>query len=125
MADGNNWRTGIDAEDYLRQQKKKAAVADRRPLIRKASDLVGPGIASQAIRLTDFNDVLATYNGFFSADTGALNAPPEAGPFVGFVVSDAELGGWQTFVSLSTNTNYARTFKRNPADPNKIYWQSW
>lgn len=120
-----NWRVEIDAEDYLGHQKKKLAIADRRPVIRRADQLVGPGIASTAVRLTDFNDLLAQYNGFFSAEDGADNAPPVAQNYVGTVISDAVLGGVQEFYGMSNGTLYRRIFTRNPGDADSISWGAW
>ena len=120
-----NWRIETDAEDYFRSQKKQLQVADRRPVIRRASDLVGPGIAATAVRITDFNDLLATYNGFFSSAAGAVNAPTPGEPYAGTVTSDAELGGVQMFTNLSTGVVYRRVFNRNPYDASTLYWGTW
>jgi hypothetical protein len=125
MSGAENWRTEVDAGDYFLHQKKKVDFSDRRPVIRRASDLVGPGIAPNAVRITDFNDVLATFNGFFSAATGATNAPTAGQAYVGWVSSDAELGGVQVFSGLTNSNTYRRTFRRNPADPNTLYWGTW
>lgn len=125
-----NWRTETRAEDYFLHRQKKLDLADRRPVIRTASDLVGPGIGAFATRLDDFNNLLATFNGFYSAAADATNAPDAAlpttaEPFVGFVVSDAELGGLQVFTGLDTGTEYRRTFLRSPIDPESINWGLW
>jgi len=120
-----NWRTETNAGDYFAHQKKQLQVADRRPVIRKASDLVGPGIAATAVRITSFDDTLATFNGFFSADVGAINAPNTTDQFVGTVASDAEFGGVQTFTSMSTGATYVRKFTRNPADSTAVYFATW
>ena len=68
---GQNWRmdgeTGVDAGDYFLRQKKQGELADRRPVIRRASDLVGPGIAATAVRITDFDNVLAMWSSRVSA----------------------------------------------------------
>lgn len=128
MPDSENWRTEVTGLDYLTHQKKKLSVADRRPLIRKPSDIVGPGIGPSATRVTDWNDVLATFNGFFSSAAGATNAPEATLPYVGFVVSDSTLGGAQELFALTTDPSekrYRRVFVRNPSDPNKLYWGPW
>lgn len=119
------WRTPVDAHDYLLGEKKRLALDQRRPVIRRASDLVGPGIASGAVRISDFNDPLATFNGYYSAVAGAPNAPTTTEAFIGQVVSDEELGGRQVFTGLSTNTEYSRTFSRNPSDVNALVWGKW
>lgn len=125
MSGEQGWRTQINAEDYFGQQQKAQNLADRRPVIRKASDLVGPGIADTAVSLTDFGDLLATYNGFFSAIAGAFAAPTPDESFVGSVVSDADMGGTQTFTGLVSGWTYQRTFQRNPSDPESIFWGPW
>ena len=124
-------RPEIDAEDYFRNQKKKLSLADRRPVIWRASDLVGPGIGQNAVRITDFNDLLATFDGFFSA-ARALNGPvltiggPDSGfdvnPYCGFVSSDATLGGVQVFTNLDTGARYQRAFRRSALDDTNILW---
>jgi hypothetical protein len=120
-----NWRTEVTSVDYFGNQKKQLAVADRRPVIRKASDLVGPGIAATAVRLSDFNDLLATYDGFYSSAAGAVNAPEALEEYVGQITSDSTTGGVQTFTALTTETKYQRVFRRNPGDAATIYWGSW
>lgn len=125
MTRESNWRPAVNSRDYLLNQQKKGAVADRRPVIRKASDLVGPGVGASATRITDFNDLLATFDGYYAADPGALDAPNNTDTFVGFVVMDSLLGGWQQFRSLETGVAYNRGFTRNPTDPATIYWGNW
>lgn len=129
-----NWRQEVGMLDILGHQKKKNQVADRRPVIRKPSDLVGPGIDASAVRVTDWNDVLATFNGYFSS-TRALNGPrvETAGPdinydtniYAGFVTMDGEYGGKQIITDLDTYIDYSRVFRRAPSDPNTIVWGSW
>lgn len=120
-----NWRTETDAVDYFGNQKKTLAVADRRPVIRKAGDIVGPGIAGEATRITDFNDILATFNGYYAADVGAASAPNNTDTFLGHVEMDPTFGGKQTFTSLQTGEDYTRVFTRSPADPDAISWGGW
>lgn len=123
-----NWRIEEDAGDYFGHQKKQLTLADRRPVIRRASDLVGPGIGQSATRITNFNHELAQYNGFYSALPGAANCPdfdedPEdREAFMGWVVMDEEIGGIQMFWGMTTGNLWRRTFKRDPADPETIHW---
>lgn len=134
MSDYQNWRTDVTAGEYFLHQRKQLDIADRRPVIRKPSDLVGPSIAPHALRVTNYSDPLATFNGFISS-TRAVNGPrPEvAGPnagydinsYSGFVSSDAELGGVQRITDLLTGSEYVRTFRRAPADPGALTWSDW
>jgi hypothetical protein len=120
-----NWRVETDAEDYFGHQKKKLTIADRRPVIRRADQLLGPGIASTAIRITDFNNLLAQFNGFFSAAGDAANGPAADQNYVGTVISDAEFGGVQAFYGMEDGELYRRIFTRNPGDPDSISWGVW
>lgn len=120
-----DWRPGVEGGDYFLHQKKQLEFADRRPVIRRASDLVGPGIASNAVRITDYNDLLATFNGYFSSAPGANNAPNPSEAFVGYVISDSELGGRQVFTGLESGVEFSRTFNRSPEDPETMGWSGW
>jgi hypothetical protein len=122
---GQNWRTEVDATDYFGHQKKRVDLEQRRPVVRRASDLVGPGIGSAAIRVTDYNDVLATFNGYYSSAPGALNAPTDTESFIGTTVADPVLGGRQALTGLLTGYEYTRTFVRNASDPASISWGVW
>jgi len=129
MSGEEDWRIDSDALTYFGHQQKKTNVADRRPVIRKAADLVGPGINAQATIITDFNNLLATYNGYYSAEAGAFGAPNADEAFVGITVMDATLGGYQLFTGLGTGSGqgltWRRKFIRNPADYSSISWEAW
>lgn len=131
MTGEQDWRIDVTAADYFLHQQKTINLADRRPVINKAGDLVGPGINASAARIDDFNDLLATFNGYYSAVPGALNAPDgdltlgSRESFVGTVVSDSVLGGRQTFTGLTTGIEFSRTFLRSPNDPESIGWSAW
>lgn len=121
---GQNWRTSTNANDYFGHQKKNVELEQRRPVVRKASDLVGPGIGVSAVRVTDWNDVLATFNGYYSSAPGALNAPGNES-YVGTTVADPLLGGRQAVTGLVSGFEYSRTFVRNASDPSSISWGTW
>lgn len=129
MGNAQNWREETDALTYFGNRQKQGDIDARRPVIRRASDLAGPGINSTATRITDFNDALALYNGFFSAAPGAANEPTTTAPlpigFVGFVSSDSTLGGVQSFTDLATGDLYQRRFVRSEFDPTSITWFGW
>lgn len=120
-----NGRPTTDASVYFGSQKKQLTVADRRPVIRRASDLVGPGISVYAIPVTDFNNLLATFNGFYSSDGTALNSPVNGEQFIGTVASDETMGGVQTLTSLTTESVWQRVFRRAPGDAETISWGTW
>lgn len=120
-----DWRIGTTASDYLRNQDKRLSTDERRPVIRKASDLVGPGIGAAATRVTNYNDVLATFNGWVSSETGAESAPNPDEPFTGAVVNDDLLGGTQTLTGMVSGNTYRRLFIRNPSDPDSLGFTDW
>lgn len=125
MPENQNWNIETDAKSYFRNQKKQLQIADRRPVIRKASDLVGPGIGVSAVRITDFNNSLAMFDGYYSSVPGAPHAPNSTDSFIGSTAMDDELGGRQVFASLDTGIVYSRLFLRNPSDASFISWGSW
>lgn len=125
MAGEQNWRPETRAEDYFGNQQKTLDMNNRRPVIRRAADLVGPGIDSAAVRITNFNDPLATFNGYYSAEPTAKNGPTTAERVVGFTVMDTEFGGVQTFTGLATKTRWTRVFTRRAGDTTKIDWGQW
>lgn len=124
MSRHQNWPVETDALDFFANERKQGALAERRPRLdgRRA---VGPGIRPSAVRLTNLNDLLATYNGYYSALSTAANAPTNSENFVGFTVMDDELGGRQVFTGLTTGNTYERIFLRMPADPAAIAWGNW
>jgi hypothetical protein len=130
----SGWRADVTAGDYFLHQKKQLTVADRRPVIRSASDLVGPGVSANALRLEDFNALEATFNGYFSSER-SINGPSveqsgadagfDVNPYVGFVSSDAEFGGVQEFTNLTTGSVYRRAFTRSTVLPSMVSWGVW
>lgn len=120
-----NWRTEVTGLDYLQHQKKQGQIDNRRPVIRKASDLVGPGISANATVISDFNDTLATFDGYFGAVAGAANAPTSGQAYVGIVTSDGDLGGMQVFYGMTDGGTYKRMFTRSPADATALSWGAW
>lgn len=134
-----NWRPQISAEDYFGHKQKQLDVADRRPVIRKPADLagMGPGINAVCTPITDFNDLIAAYNGYYSAEL-ALNGPfpnpgdgRDSGKYVGMVVTDSEIGGYQQFTRVPNmylndyGNVYRREFSRADSDPDYIDWGPW
>lgn len=116
------------AGEYFQQNEKKTTFADRRANFSRASELVGPNISQYANRITDFNDPLATMNGFISAAEDALNGPVALSNLVGMVTSDAEFGGMQIVYPVSPGSpaaRYERMFYRAPLDPETINFGDW
>ena len=92
MGGQNNWRTGITGEDWMRGMEKRVLHEERRPQIRTASDILGPGIAPYCIRIEDWNAPETLFNGFWYSEPGAFNAPKSDRYWIGY--SLAIEGGW-------------------------------
>lgn len=125
MHEEANGRVPIDSSDFFLRQKKSLAMMERRPVRRRAADLVGPGIDSHTLRVPSLSDAVASFNGYYSVAAGSPDSPDPVGAFVGHVVSDAELGGVQVVTSLASGTRYQRVFTRNPYDPEWLTWGAW
>lgn len=92
MGGTNAWRTGITGEDWMRGMEKRVLHEERRPQIRTASDILGPGIAPYCIRIEDWNAPETLFNGFWYSEPGAFNAPKSDRYWIGY--SFAIEGGW-------------------------------
>lgn len=123
----NGWTIPEDTFGYLRHEQKRLDNQNRRPAALVAMDLVGPGIAKSATRVTNLNDPIALNNGFFSAAAGAEGAPAAGIDYVFVTISDAELGGVQIIWPVSTASlqTFWRKFTRNPLDPTYITFSAW
>lgn len=70
-----NWRTNIDAADWIGSVEKRILHTERRPSITTASELMGPGMAPYAVELLDWDADETAFNGFFWSQPGAINSP--------------------------------------------------
>lgn len=64
----------------------------RRPLVKKASDLMGPGLAPQAVEIPDWNGPETEFNGLYVSRPGALHTPDSAKWWIGLNI--AQPGGY-------------------------------
>lgn len=69
-----NWRISQNFTDWATDIEKRLMHEERRPTP-TARSLLGPGIAMTSGRLLDWNDAVATVNGFWWSSPGALNTP--------------------------------------------------
>jgi len=75
MGGANSWRAPQDAADWMREIEKRVLHEERRPSVRTASDLMGPGLSPYSILINDWNAAETNFNGFFHSDPGALYTP--------------------------------------------------
>ena len=125
MSGAQNWGPQATPEKYFSDQAKRAAMSERRPRPAKAADLVGPGIGPTARPITDLNDPLALFNGYFTAEMGVLNGPNVASPMVIHVQMDAVNGGVQSAYPINfPGVHYERVVVRGVADPDTLSFLS-
>jgi hypothetical protein len=87
MGGQNSWRTAITGEDWMRGQEKRILHEERRPQIRVASDVLGPGIAPYCVRLEDWSADETYFNGFWYSEPGAFNSPDSSRYWIGSSLS--------------------------------------
>jgi len=75
MGGQNSWRQAQTFTDLQRNTEKRVLSQERRPQIRTAADLLGPGIAAYAVEILDWNGDETAFNGFFFSGPGAINSP--------------------------------------------------
>jgi hypothetical protein len=84
------------AGEWFARQEKRMMREERRPTVRHASDLLGPGIAPHAVRIMDWSGPETEFNGFFYSQPGALHSPDSTLWWIGQSLSQIEGFGIQT-----------------------------
>lgn len=132
MGGQNSGRQPLTFGDWQGDIEKRALNAERRPQIRNASDLLGPGIAPNAVQLSDWDDEATAFNGLFYSEPGALHGPDNTSYWMG-VVQVTEAGfGYQrvrryfSAVGSKMLEEWGRTFA-DPGSGARDYtgWQLW
>lgn len=126
MPTPKEWRSIESTDDWMRAQEKRIMHEERRPRITQASDLLGPGFASFAVEIADWNVESATYNGFFYSPPGAANAPEALSSFLGLSIMSAAGHGQQIVWAHregSPIVQYARA--RHSHSSQIAEWTAW
>lgn len=129
MTSSQDWPIAQGAADFLGQQSKRLGQEERRPQVRKASDLLGPGFAPFAVTIDDLNGDVAAFNGMFIVPPGTPGSPDSAKWWVGETIADDVTGGTQRFSTFRTldapHTTMMRGFSYAPDSPMRFYsaWQ--
>lgn len=95
MATPKNWRIPTQAEDWFGNQEKRMMHEERRPRVHKASDLLGPGIAPNAVRINDWNGEETFFNGFYYSGPGSMHSPDDSQWWIGESLSELDGYGIQ------------------------------
>ena len=89
MATPRNDRNPETMSDWMNQRLKREMHEARRPQVRRASDLLGPGFGPFAIQTRDWNADEVAFNGFFFSDDDGtvLHSPDPAMIWLGLVIA--------------------------------------
>lgn len=79
-------------EGWMRNQGRASAAAARRPGVTNAAQVMGPGLAPNAVELRDWSGEETLFNGFFFSAPGAFNSPDSTKWWIG--QSIAQAGGF-------------------------------
>lgn len=129
MSSSQDWPIPQGIGDFLGQQNKRLSQEERRPQVRKASDLLGPGFAPFAVAVDDLNGDVAAFNGLFIVPPGTPNSPDPAKWWVGETIANEVNGGSQRFSTFQTldapHMTMMRGFSYAPDSPQRFYsaWQ--
>lgn len=116
MSTPKNWTEPQTLSDWMRQKEKETAHSERRPQVRHAADIMGPGIAPRAVEIRDWNAEETSFNGFFYSLPGSINSPNDAESWAGQVIADPEGYGVQmvwNHRAVAPIVNYRRRFSPN------------
>lgn len=113
----NGWPTPATGVDAVADMSRQVDQLTRRARPPRASQILGPGIAPQAVRIPDWNGDETTFNGFYYSDVGALNTPDDARRWMGVSETTTALDGVQTVVELGVDDpeEWRRTFAGDAA----------
>ena len=65
MGGANSWRTAQDMPDWMREVEKRVLHEERRPNIRTASDLMGPGLSPYSVLINSRYSLSRPINTYF------------------------------------------------------------
>ena len=86
MAVANSWRQNETMSDWMRDIEKRLMHEERRPSVRPADELVGPGISTYSAHVDDWNSDGPVVNGFFYSDADqVVNSPDDTKNWMGIV----------------------------------------
>lgn len=83
MGGQNSQRIDHTFDGWMRDVEKRSLNQDRRPEIRSASDLLGPGFSPYSVEIRDWNDDATAFNGMYHSTPGALNGPDDTSFWMG------------------------------------------
>lgn len=129
MGSQQGGRPVVNFNDWMRDIERRVLREERRPVIRNATDIVGPGIGPYTKRVTDWDTDAPAVNGFFySVANQIINSPDDTLDWMGLVEANPNGQGlqrvWQYITDVTdpnpSPTLYTRAFVTN-ADGSRTY----
>ena len=128
MGGSNGWPANITFKDWMRDMEKRVLNEERRPIIRAAADLMGPGAGPFAIETLDWNADETTFNGWFYSRPGAFNSPDSGEYWIGTTEGIADGNGYELIRQYDPVTgldvsgdSYVRFFYTLPGTGQRMY----
>jgi hypothetical protein len=88
---GTERKAIYDFEGWAKETGRRLGTLDRRPSPRTAQDLLGQGFGPTATLIQDWNDPVASFNGYYySVENLSLNSPDSGEAWVGIVVAETD-----------------------------------
>jgi len=115
-------RVRVTFEDQLREYERRHLHEERRPLLTSAADVLGPGIAPQAVELADWNDESILFTGFYFSRPGAANSPDPAKAWLGLSMVDPSGTGYMRVTEYDDLAYGANLY---PAWPGPAYTRAF
>lgn len=85
----------VGFESWMRAMERRMSTQERRVQISTASDLMGPGVGPNATEISDWNNEVIAFNGFYFSAPGSINSPDPAEAWMGFSIADPDGVGYQ------------------------------
>lgn len=90
-----NWPIPTSASDFFQQSDKRMMHQERRPAVRTASDILGPGAGPFSVVTLDWNSDECVFTGSFYSEPGAANAPDGVNWWIGNTFGTPDGFGFQ------------------------------
>jgi|GEM_PF-2907517 len=114
MGGQNNWAIDINASDWMRSMEKRILHEERRPSVRTASDIMGPGLGPYCVQIVDWNDPATAFNGmYYTLPPNGLNTPGSSQMWMGETFGNQDGTGYQDVYDPTGGSppqHYQRTF---------------
>lgn len=111
----------------IRDITRRLTALERRRSAMSALDLLGPGIASYAVEIIDWNTNDTTLNGFYHSAPGSLHSPDEDLSWTGQTIAKDDGTGMQQVWNTdgTVPVYYVRTYKANVVDGGAPVFDTW